>query len=321
MDHLDCHRMFIAVLEAGSFRGGAQRLGLSSGQASKLVAKLESHLGIQLLKRTTRAISPTELGATFYHQIKSMLIEFDNLHNSVKGSADRPSGRLVLATPTTFGTAQLLPDLIDFARLYPEIELDVDLSDRVVSLVEGGYDAAVRIGKPADSSLITRKLCAIRIVLAATPRYLETHGTPTVPSELLHHDCIIDTNFKDSETWNFRDPVGQAPNAIQIKGRLRFSSAEACLAAAKADFGIARLPSFVAGPSFKDGSLTPVLGNAEDLPGSLLVVYPPARYLAPKVRSLIDFLGARYRGTPTWDLNWADSGEMNALIASTVETN
>jgi DNA-binding transcriptional LysR family regulator len=197
-----------------------------------------------------------------------------------------------------------MPELLDFSRLYPDIELDVDLSDRVVNLVEEGFDAAIRIGKPADSSLVTRRLCEMRIVLAASPSYIKANGMPTAVADLADHQCIIDTNFKDAEAWSFKESAVRPVTSVTVRGRFRLSNAEACLAAAREGLGIARLPSFVAGPCFQDGSLVPVLNDFEEPPGSLLALYPPARYLAPKVRALIDFLGARYRGVPNWDRAW-----------------
>ncbi len=303
MQRLDGERMFIAVIDLGSFAAAASRLGTSSGQASKLVSKLESDLGVQLIKRTTRALAATEVGQAYYERIKPLVEEFDALESSVRMASGAPSGRLRLTAPMTFGTMQLTPVLLQFAHAFPDIQLDVGFSDRVVNLVDEGFDAAVRIGKPGDSSLIARRLCEVRIVLAASPDYLERCGEPRSPTDLTGHDCIIDGNFRDPLNWRFRIGDGET-TSVSINGRLRFSSAEACLAAAKAGLGIARIPSFVAGPSLAAGELRPLLLDFEEERLGLYALYPPGRHLAAKVRALVDFLAMAYRGEPSWDRGW-----------------
>lgn len=300
MDRLDCDRMFVAVLDFGSFAEAAKRLGTSPGQASKLVSKLEADLGVQLIKRTTRALSPTEVGLAYHSRLKGLIEEFDSLDASVRNASSAPSGRLRISAPISFGTAQLAPRLLDFAKAFPDIQLDVGFSDRMVNLVEEGFDMAVRIGRPADSSLIARKLCNVRIVLVAARPYLETRGHPRTPADLADHDCIIDTNFHDPFHWPFAGANGEAPVSVAISGRIRFSNGEACLAAAEAGLGIARVPSFIAGPRIREGAVIPVLNEAETLTYGVYAVYPPARHLALKVRSLVDFLAARFRGESDW---------------------
>ncbi|PKU22733.1 LysR family transcriptional regulator [Telmatospirillum siberiense] len=306
MDRLDCDRMFVAVLDAGSFAGAAKRLGTSSGQASKLVSKLEADLGVQLLKRTTRALSATEVGQAYFERIRGLLEEFDALEASVRNASGQPAGHLRLTAPLSFGTSQLAPLLIDFARSFPDIQLDVNFSDRVVNLIDEGFDAAVRVGRPGDSSLIARKLCDIRIILCAAPSYLKVHGEPAAPQELSGHDCVIDTNFADPTNWSFQEKGGGEAKtiAVPVRSRLRFSNAEACLAAAEAGLGIARVPSFIAGPRLKTGALRPMLQDWEDAAHGLYALYPPGRHLAIKVRALVDFLAGAYRGKPAWDCGW-----------------
>lgn len=299
MDRLDCDRMFVAVLDFGSFAEAAKRLGTSPGQASKLVSRLEADLGVQLLKRTTRALSPTEVGQAYYGRLKALIEEFDALDASVRNASGAPAGRLRLTAPLSFGTIQLTPRLLDFARAFPDIQLDVSLSDRMVNLIEEGFDMAIRIGKSVDSSLITRKLCDARIVLVASHEYLAARGQPVTLEELTVHDCIIDTNFRDPFDWSFNSPNGRI--AVTVGGRIRFSNGEACLAAAEAGLGIARIPSFIAGPRIREGHLVTLLPETEDLSHTIHAVYPPARHLALKVRVLVDFLVNSFRGTPEWD--------------------
>jgi DNA-binding transcriptional LysR family regulator len=304
MSRLEFDRMFVAVMETGSFARAAARLGASPGQASKLVSRLEQELGVRLLNRTTRAVTATEIGQAYFERIKRVLDDLTALDDQIKERSGAPSGTLRLTAPTSFGAVQLAPALIDFAELYPAIELDVSYSDRVVSLVDEGFDAAVRIGNPSDSSMIARKLCDARIVLAASAGYIAKHGAPQTPSALEHHECIIDTNFRDPTIWRFRNLESAEPVRITVKGRLRFSSGEMCLAAAERGLGIARVPSFVAGMHFKAGRLRPVLAALEEASTGVHVLYPPGRHLALKVRVLVDFLVKRFEGQPEWDTGW-----------------
>ncbi|MBE9603365.1 LysR family transcriptional regulator [Acetobacteraceae bacterium H6797] len=302
MERLDCDRMLVAVLETGSFSRAAARLGVSSGQASKLVSRLEAELGVQLIKRTTRALAPTEVGQAYYERIKPLLEEFDALDASVRHASGAPSGRLRLTAPLTFGTVQLTPALIDFARAYPDIQLDVSFSDRVVSLVDEGFDAAVRIGRPNDSSLIARRLGEVRMVMGASANYLARRGRPEKPADLAGHACLIDTNYHDPFNWHLGR--GEALEVVAVKGNIRFSNAEACQKAAEAGLGVALLPSFIMGPSFASGRLEPLMPSFEPPPLWLFALYPPGRHLAAKVRVLVDFLAQRFKGQPSWDKGW-----------------
>ena len=215
MDRLECDRMFVAVVEARSFTGAAVELGTSSGQASKLVSRLEAELGVRLLNRTTRAVSETEAGRAYFERVRSILDEIDSLDLAIRNVAQTPRGRLRLTAPLTFGTVELARALNEFAAGYPEIELDVSFSDRVVNLVDEGFDVAVRVGRPADTSLIARKLCDVRIVLVGSDAYLAAHGEPSAPEDLQRHACIIDTNFREPGRWPFRSATGE-PIAVPV---------------------------------------------------------------------------------------------------------
>lgn len=298
MDRLDCDRMFVAVMETGSFAAAARRLGSSSGQASKLVARLESALAVRLLNRTTRAVSPTETGQTYFERVRALLDEFDTLDASVRNQAQGPRGRLRLSAPLTFGTTQLCHALNAFALRYPEIALDVQFTDRLVSLVDEGFDAAVRIGRPADSTLIARRLCTTRILVVAAPEYLARCGTPARPADLATHGCIIDTNFRDPYDWRFAGPQGSL--GVTVSGRIRLSNAEACLRAAEAGLGIAHVPDFVATESLQSGRVRRLLADHADTPLGVFALYPPGRHLAASVRALVDFLVAQFQGQADW---------------------
>lgn len=288
--------MFVAVMDTGSFAAAARRLGTSSGQASKLVARLEADLGVRLLNRTTRALSPTEAGQAYLHRIRNILDDLDTLDDEVKSRATAPRGRLRLTAPLTFGTLQLVPALNDFALRYPQIELDVSFTDRMVNLVDEGFDAAIRAGDVADSSLIGRKLADMRTVVVASDAYLSAHGSPEQPEDLIRHACIIDTNFRDPMQWRFQ--LADAAVTIPLSGRLRYSNAEACLRAAEMGLGIANVPDFVAARSVAQGLVRPLLAAYSPPARGIWAMFPPGRHLAGKVRVLVDFLADRFRAGP-----------------------
>ena len=287
--------MFVAVIETGSFTVAAQRLGASSGQASKLVSRLEAELGVRLLNRTTRSISLTEAGAAYYDRLRALLDDYDDLDAAVRNVSQTPRGRLRLTAPLTFGVVELAPALDDFALRFPRIDLDVTFSDRVANLVEEGFDLAIRVGRPADSSLVARRLCDVRIVVVGAGAYLDRRGEPDGPEDLAGHDCVIDTNFPTPDRWPFRLPDGSA-RVVPVSGRIRYSNAEACLRAAEAGLGLARVPSFVAGRSLRDGRLRRILQDFETTPYVVHAIYPHSRHLPAKIRLLVDFLADRYKG-------------------------
>ena len=304
MDRLTLDRLFVAVLETGSFVAASGRMGVSSGQASKMLSRLEADLGVQLIKRTTRALSPTEIGLVYYERIKILLEEREALDSAIRQTAGALSGKLRVTAPMSFGAVQLVPALLIFAEHYPGISVDISFSDRLVDLVEDGFDIAVRIGRLSDSSLIVRRLCDARLVTVASPDYVAIHGAPKRPEDLTQQTCIIDTNFRTPNTWVFRDAVSRQTIQVAVNGRLAFSNGEACLTAAQRSLGIAFLPSFIAGPKIREGKLVPLLSDFEPSALGIHVLYPPARHLAAKVRALSDFLSEYFKGLPEWDQGW-----------------
>ncbi|MFZ5719580.1 MAG: LysR family transcriptional regulator [Pseudomonadota bacterium] len=301
MDRLDDIRAFVAVAEARSFTQGARKLEVSGAQASKLVARLENRLGARLLNRTTRDVSLTDTGAAYLERAKDLLEQFDALETSVRDQSG-PSGNLKVSAPVSFGKGQLTPALLDFAAGCSAVSLDVTFSDRIVNLVEEGFDVAVRIGHLADSSLVARKLAAVRLVTCASPEYLARAGAPTALEDMAKHEAILDSNMRDPNLWRF-GPHGDA-REVRVHGRLKFSGAEACVAAAVAGFGIARSPAFAAADELRAGRLVPVLCNFEPELIHVYAVYPHARHLAAKVRAFVDFLAERYAGEPQWHQGW-----------------
>ncbi len=260
MDSLECDRMFVAVMEAESFVGASQKLGTSATQASKLVSRLENDLGVRLLNRTTRTVSPTEAGQAYYERLRPLLEELETLDLDIRNISQEPRGRLRMTAPLTFGVLELAPALNAFAIRFPDIELDVSFSDRVANLVEEGFDLAVRVGRPRDSSLMMRKLLEVRIVVVASPAYLESHPEPMAPADLSDHACIIDTNFREPNKWPFRGEGQSETMFVPVSGRIRYSNGEACLAAAEAGLGLACVPEFLAKDSMREGRVVAASG-------------------------------------------------------------
>lgn len=305
MDRLDEIRAFTAVADARSFTHGARKLGVSGAQVSKLVARLENRLGARLLNRTTRDVSLTDTGQAYLERARELLDGFDALEGSVRDQSG-PSGLLKVSAPVSFGKGQLTSALLDFARSYPAVSLDVTLADRMVNLVEEGFDVAVRIGHLTDSSLVARRLAAVRVVTCAAPDYLVRRGTPQGPEDLADHDAILDANARDAAIWSFG--AQEARRDVRVQGRLKFNGAEACVAAAVGGFGVARSPAFAAADDLRAGRLVPILCDLEPEPIHVHAVYPHARHLAAKVRVFVDFLVTRYAGEPDWHQGWGIRG-------------
>lgn len=301
MDRFDEINAFAAVADARSFTQGARRLGVSSAQVSKLVARLENRLGARLLNRTTRDVSLTDTGRAYLERARIVLEDFEALEGSVRDQSG-PRGLLKISAPVSFGAAQLMPALLDFAAAYPEVSLDVSATDRMVNLVEEGFDVGVRIGQLGDSSLIARKLAAVRLVTCASPGYLQAAGAPVTPHDLAHHEAIIDTNARDPLVWHYGSQSERME--VRVHGRLRFGGADACVAAARRGLGVTRTPAFAAADDLRSGGLVPLLCAYEPQLIHVHAVYPHARHLAAKVRAFVDFLAERYAGEPEWHQGW-----------------
>lgn len=289
MDRLGPERMFLTVVETGSFAAAATRLGTGSGQASKLVARLEADLGVKLLNRTTRALSLTEAGQAYAERLRMLVEGLDDLQTEVQNAAISPRGLIRLAVPLSFGTTRLAPLLARFAVEYPEIALEVHFADRIVNLVEEGYDAAIRVGNPTDATLTGRKLGSAQLLVVASPAYLAAHPWPKVPEDLVQHSCIIDLNLREPYRWPFRG------GKVTVSGRLAFSNATACLAATEAGLGIARIPDFIAETAVATGRVVPLLQDHELPPLGVHALYPSGRHLPAKLRVMVDFMAKALR--------------------------
>jgi DNA-binding transcriptional LysR family regulator len=298
MDRIDAMALFVRVVETGSFTAAAKALGLSRALASKAVQDLESRLGARLLNRTTRRSSLTEAGSVYYRHAQRLLLDLADVEEEVGRLQSRPRGTLRLSLPMSFGLLHIVPALSDYLALYPEMAVDVVLEDRVVDLIEEGFDVAIRIGRLADSSLVARRLAPSGTVLCAAPAYLDRRGRPETVDALAGHDCLTYHYGARPDEWVFLGPDGE--ERVRVRGRLRANSGNALRQAALDGFGLAILPDFIAGPDLASGRLVPLLRGHRLPEIAVHAVYPPTRNLSAKVRSFVDFLVARFKPRPPW---------------------
>jgi len=303
MDRLAALEAFAKVAESQSFSEAARRLRSSKSAVSRHVAALEADLGARLFHRTTRSLTLTEAGRDYFARATRILADLEEANASVSQLQAAPRGRLRLNAPMSFGFLHLAPALGDFLARYPDIELDVALTDRFVDLVDEGVDVAVRIGSLTDSSLVARRLAVVRRVLCASPDYLKARGVPRTPDDLKAHDCLSNTNVNVTREWRFIHPDG-SPWPIEVKGRMSANNGDMLRVAALRGHGFVHLPTFIVGEDLQAGRLISVLEPyvAQDL--TLNAVFPTARHLSPKVRAFVDFLAERFGGDkPYWDAN------------------
>ncbi|MCR4265004.1 LysR family transcriptional regulator [Nitratireductor sp. ZSWI3] len=289
MDTLSRMRAFVDVVEAEGFSAAARKVGKSKALLSKYVRELEDELGALLLNRTTRQLSLTEAGHTYFGRAIELLRDMDDLTDVVRQSSGDVRGRIKLSAPRTYADAPIGQSLIDFAKSNPDITLDINLDDRFVDLVEEGFDLAIRITKLSDSSLIARRLAPFRVVLCASPELLAIHGEPSSPHDLTHLPCIVDTNGRYRQNWPFLDGDGETVN-VPVTGRIEVNSPLTARAAALSGLGFAILPDFIADPEISAGRLVPILEKNNPEGAGIYAVYPHRRYLPAKVRVFVDYL-------------------------------
>ena len=300
MDRLAAIEAFVRVAECGSFSQAAQRLHSSKSVVSRQVGALEAELGARLIHRTTRALTLTEPGRSYFERASRILADLAEANASVGRLQSAPRGRLRVNAPMSFGFLHLAPALPDFLDRYGDVELELIMNDRFVDLVEEGFDVAVRIGKLEDSSLVARRLAPMRRTVCAAPAYLQKRGVPNSPEDLKSHECLCYSNLGMTQEWRFVRPDGR-PWPIEVHGRLHANNGDALRAAALHGFGLAVLPSFLTGRDIQSGALVSVLEPFMPQDSAVYAVYPHARHLSPKVRAFVDFLAERFGPDPYWD--------------------
>lgn len=282
-----------------SFARAAQRLGLSATAVSRQVADLENHLRTRLLHRTTRRIRLTDTGRAFYERCTQILADLDEAEHEAAQQALAPYGTIRLTTSVNFGTRQLTPAIASFLARHPHVQFEVSLSDRMVDLVEEGFDLAVRIGETRAQNLVARKLAEARFVACASPAYLARHGAPAVPEDLARHNCIT-YEYGPRDVWTFRDAAGRE-RVVRVAGNLSSNNGDLLAAAAVEGVGIVLEPEFIVGSELKRGTLVPVLEAFEAPALPIYAVYPSRRFLPVKVRAFVDFLVERFAGMKGWE--------------------
>ncbi|MGI9402519.1 MAG: LysR family transcriptional regulator [Rhizobiaceae bacterium] len=294
MDNLTRMQAFIDVVDAEGFSAAARKLGRSKALMSKYVRELEDELGILLLNRTTRQFSLTEVGEVYYHSALDIIHRITDLQETVRDTGAGVKGRLRVSAPRSLTDLEIGLPIVEFASEYPEINLDVNLADRLVDLVEDGFDVAIRISRLADSSLIARKLADFRLFLCASPEFVAQHGMPTSPRELGRFPAIIDTNWKGRNNWVFLDDDGKEIT-VQVNSTISVNSPEVAKRAAIAGLGITMVPEFSVEGEIRDGRLLSLMEDRFPSGGGVFAVYPHRRHVPAKVRVFVDFMAKWFR--------------------------
>ena len=279
---------FVQVVEGGSFIGASEPLGISKAAVSRYVAELETRLGVRLLNRTTRKLSLTDEGELFYLRCKELLTGVEAAESEITSRSGEAIGLLRVTVPVSFGILHLADVWARFKARHPKVTFDVTLTDRMVDLIEEGFDLAVRISQLPDSSLISRRIASTRVVACASPAYLARHGHPAHPREFAAHAIIAYSHWFMHDEWEFTGPEG----AVKVRTTpcLRTNSGDICRAAALADEGITLQPTFLVGADLEAGTLVEVCPDYRAMELGVYVLYGSRKHVAPKVRLMIDFL-------------------------------
>jgi DNA-binding transcriptional LysR family regulator len=300
MDKLNSIRAFTKVVQHSSFAAAARDLRLSRSAVSKHVMELEQELGVQLLSRTTRSVTATENGQAYYERCLAILSDLEEADLSATRLQAEVRGLLRINAPMSFGTLHLARAVADFMEKYPDLRIQLLLSDQQVDPVQEGFDITLRIADLPSSSMIARRIAPARRAICASPSYLARHGTPKHPDDLRGHACLTYGHLATGNQWKLTGPDGD--HWIAIPWTLCTNNAEVLRDAAVQGRGVALLPTFIAGADFQQGRLATILPGYQAPEISIYAIYPETRHLSPKVRVFIDFLVERFGGRPYWDL-------------------
>jgi DNA-binding transcriptional LysR family regulator len=290
-------QVFVEVVDIGTFIGAADSLRMSKATVSRHVDTLEQRLGVRLLHRTTRRLSLTQEGRTFHQRAKEILAAMDEAEAEISQKTGQPGGIVRVNMPMSFGILHLAPLWGPFMAQYPQIELDLVLNDRMVDLVDEGYDVAIRISALADSSLVSRKLASTQMLVCASPAYIERHGAPSHPRDLANHAVVAYSNLAARDEWGFAGPDGTA--SVRTRARVYSSNGDTCRAIALANEGVIYLPSFIVGEDIRAGRLVHLMPEFTATELGIYAVYPTRKQLPQKVRCLVDFLVEAFKN-PRW---------------------
>lgn len=299
---------FVRAVERGGFSAAARDLDLTPSAVSKLVTRLEDRLGVRLLNRTTRSLALTAEGEAFFQRSQRILADIAEAEEEVGRSRAQPRGLLRVNVGTPFGMHQLVPALPEFLARYPEVRVELTLTDRVVDLVEEGADLGIRMGTLPDSSLVARRIADLERVICAAPAYLRRHGTPRKPADLLAHNCLNMANIPALRRWPFQGRDGI--EHVEVSGNLSATSADALLSLAVRGLGVIRLTDVIVGPAIGEGLLVPLLQDVHHKEAvTLHAVYPHGRHRSPRLGAMIDFLVERFSSAP-----WRPGGARSQAI-------
>lgn len=287
MDKFSTIPFFVTVVEMGSFSAAAQKLSMTKSAVSKRIGALEDDLGIKLFYRTTRKLSLTEAGLTYYEYARAATSLVLEGHDAISQMQNNAHGSLKITIPMVFGRLHISPILPIFMKNNPNIKLQVVMDDHDIDLIGGGFDLGIRIGSLADSSLIAKKLSICSSVICASPDYLRRNGIPKDLHDLSEHNCMVYAGQRGGTTWKLQGPNGE--EYFVPKGSLVVNNSEALYDALLSDMGVCQMPKFIVGPALSDGRLVPLLDSYQLPTHHIFAVYPQRKYLPEKVKRLLDF--------------------------------
>lgn len=295
MDRITCMQVFTVVVKEKGFSAAARKLGISKVQVSNYIAQLESELGVRLLNRTTRQVSLTTTGFAYLEPCTNVLESFIHLQHSVKELHQSPQGLLKITAPSTFAEIHLIPVLSCFKEKYPEVQIDLQLNDHYVDLIEEGYDLAIRIGTPEDSSLVAKPIGKIHSYLCASPDYLKLHPAITSLNDLSNHQLIADTNYRSGKVWQFTHKDDAQRQSVEVKAGLNINSAQAVRALVLNGQGISLCPDFAVKSHIETGAINQLLPQWQAPTMDISAIYPSRQHVSAKVRLFIDEFSAYYQ--------------------------
>jgi len=294
MDRIGGMELFVRVVEAKGFSAAAGLLGLTPSAVSKQITRLEDQLGARLLHRTTRRLGLTEVGEIYYGHCARILEDIREAEQAVSETLATPRGLLRISVPISFGEARLAPLLPGFLAQYPDIRVSVVANDRYADTVEEGFDVAILVIRPRDSTSIAKRLTANRRVVCASPAYFQKHGMPITPEDLTGHNCLLNMGYSPQRAWYFRTDERQY--TVPVRGNLEFNQPQALREAALGGLGVVLLPAYLMREDLQQGLLREALTGYISEDPDVHVLYPQTRHLSPKVRVFVDYLAEAFKG-------------------------
>lgn len=293
MDRWAAMESFVRIVEAGSFVAAAERVGLSTSSLSRQITELEQHLGVRLLNRTTRRLSLTESGQSYYERCVTLLADVQEAEAIAGQAAAQPRGTVRLTCSHNMAEKRVAPAIAAFVARYPDVKFDLVIADRIVDLVDEGFDLAIRVGQVGSDRLVARRLGSMQLLLCAAPAYLARHGAPRTPQELTGHNALSYAYAGTPRVWRFTDAAGTLLE-VRVAGSLHANSGDALRSAAEAGLGLICEPDFLVGDALRDGRLVHLLPEYQGPGGDIWAVYPSRRHLSLKVRLFVDHIAAAF---------------------------